>query len=1724
MTLHTNVITRLAVLLLLLGVVMAIGTPQVWAHHGPNHGGSTFINFNTYQPLMSAILATKGLSLLQQQLTFEWVRENFSGHLDLSNTGINSVVGLEAFVNVTSMDLSGNNITNFNSFSGLTSTTGLPVNLKRLDLDGNSMTDISGLSGLTALKVLGLSNNNIANVNALSSLTNLTHLDLGGNQLADTVTRTRSTVNEETVIIRADPELSASVLYPLRGLTNLERLDISNNNIGSIEALAGLTKLKVLRLQENNIGNVGPLVNDALLLPSDPATGLPAGAKVWLEGNPTGDSGAYARLTDGTEEFTGFSVLDVYLNILIAQQGVTVYGARHTDAVRAMFDDDDPTDGHPAAEVAFIPDDSLRALLRESILAIGPTDVPNPQPILESLRTSKLVTKGHLVSLRKLDARYKEPYWRDISSLRGLEHCKNLEVLVLNNQASLGTVDWAILWYLTKLKALGLSNVGLEAGEGRPVLSFLENMRELTHLDLSRNWLRDISPIGKLTQLVALDLRNNDIEALTGGMENLANLEVLYLDTNFLHARRPLGAVERAKDYLPNQNYYDPGPSDNAYFMPVVLQALANRPNLRLRSDMPIIKSVAFEEPEFAYGQGGLVHVTVTFNSAVGYKSSKAAFRNGRPYLTLSVGGNIPLDAEGNPFHTADWVEDGSAVHYWITHPSVQPPEPIDPNTGEPFREPYKEDPDGRYVRDAEDNRVLINPYHYFADLKKPLPHEQFVDLGDTLKFAYFLPPGIPASSLRVEALSASPLIHFGPEIPIINLTPSKSPDPSDGEPLPGVNLIRSDSRYFLLDRVEGQTQIAEDSDGNLRVGFYEYRHQYRENDWPRAPSAQKAYRLGRAWFRFLTEPTKPVVTSATVALRRADGETGEVTDDFDVSLTFSGPLSEASAAALADHISFGDAAGVSIGSLTRPGRSPAYAPETWTLSVSVTGANGDITVTLDPEGLTDAANPGNPIATEGSTLSVTVPVSSPPLFTPKTEPYVFGEALEMSILFAEDGVTYEGDVPPYITIYLGERVQANERHAKWARAEDANSTLVTFAYEIGAGDVAQSVSIKSEAGVAVPKGATVVLGEERVVGTAPPPAESGVAPPPTQQPASGGGGAADPGGTQRTVISLGTPSARVTVTEIPVQIVGTVWFPETPTDRETPGASSVPRTPIVFNELGNGSGDTNDWLEFRNVTGSAVSLKDWTLSVVQDDKKEDTSLIAFPDVSVPANGLLLIVNTSPDKTPLARGDDIESSGKNGGSAQPYLVNAGLSLPDDGKFLLILRNAKDKLGKNEAFIDVAGGGGSDTDAFVRNQEGDYDTYVWPLQVGEAPGGNTEEALGSGKVWQRAKADIVGYHKDAWAEAAFTGLGYDRKVTESAATAGTPGYPNGAVKTAASTPKGSVTFSEIMVDSGGGKLPQWIELYNNSKTEVLNLNRWELEIQNVDSEDLVGRPIVTLTLQEKLIQPNQTLLIVSGDARASSSARLPADRVYNLFELHEKNLRIKKPHDTFLSAEGFYLKLTDRNGATIDEVGNTDGNRRTNDAPYWALSMSREEGVRSSLIRRYTKGKSEAKDGMASGNWVLAANVKGFVADGEELHWGHAEDIGSPGYRKGGPLPVELSSFSVKRTEKGAVVLSWTTESEVDNAGFNLRRSEKRASGFTLINPALIAGAGTTGERQTYTFTDTSAKPGIEYYYQIEEVSFDGKSVPLVTRMLPGPVSASNRALTTFGELKRQRQE
>ena len=122
--------------------------------------------------------------------------------------------------------------------------------------------------------------------------------------------------------------------------------------------------------------------------------------------------------------------------------------------------------------------------------------------------------------------------------------------------------------------------------------------------------------------------------------------------------------------------------------------------------------------------------------------------------------------------------------------------------------------------------------------------------------------------------------------------------------------------------------------------------------------------------------------------------------------------------------------------------------------------------------------------------------------------------------------------------------------------------------------------------------------------------------------------------------------------------------------------------------------------------------------------------------------------------------------------------------------------------------------------------------------------------------------------------------------------------------------------------------------------------------------------------------------------------------------------------------------------------------------------------------------------------------------------------------EGKPLPVTLSHFRAEHTNAG-VVLKWTTESEVDNAGFYIYRSPTKDGEFKVVNPTMIQGAGTTGERNEYTWKDSTAKPNVAYYYRIEDISHAGVRKQLATVRMKGLVSATGKLTTTWAELKTQ---
>jgi hypothetical protein len=115
------------------------------------------------------------------------------------------------------------------------------------------------------------------------------------------------------------------------------------------------------------------------------------------------------------------------------------------------------------------------------------------------------------------------------------------------------------------------------------------------------------------------------------------------------------------------------------------------------------------------------------------------------------------------------------------------------------------------------------------------------------------------------------------------------------------------------------------------------------------------------------------------------------------------------------------------------------------------------------------------------------------------------------------------------------------------------------------------------------------------------------------------------------------------------------------------------------------------------------------------------------------------------------------------------------------------------------------------------------------------------------------------------------------------------------------------------------------------------------------------------------------------------------------------------------------------------------------------------------------------------------------------------------------------SFFRPTLQDGKVTIRWTTESELDNAGFNIYRSETRNGEYKQVNTDLIQGAGTTGEKTTYNWVDPTAKPGVVYYYQIEDVSFAGERQALAITKLKGLISAKDKLTTTWSELKQASQ-
>ncbi len=652
------------------------------------------------------------------------------------------------------------------------------------------------------------------------------------------------------------------------------------------------------------------------------------------------------------------------------------------------------------------------------------------------------------------------------------------------------------------------------------------------------------------------------------------------------------------------------------------------------------------------------------------------------------------------------------------------------------------------------------------------------------------------------------------------------------------------------------------------------------------------------------------------------------------------------------------------------------------------------------------------------------------------------------------------------------------------------------------------------------------------------------------------------------------------------------------------PGVYGIPaKDKIVINEIANLSG-ASDWIELLNISDTGLSLDKTALSIVTE-YNDETEIIRFPDVSIPAGGILLLVNMDPANTDLATGHNVKVNTPDHppdadenisylivkGETNYGFTSPGIDLPDHNDWMLILRSGtpwdvkdgNDIYNTGYQIEDVAGPASITLEIDEneinqpkeKNKDGTeggdlWSTTVFPLNSREDTGDmllRFDRTLNEGTVHAR-DVDKHGFEVHSFNPAPFTGIGYDSDITDDGGHLGTPGYPNVMASSVSDLKTGQFIVSELMLTTDGGTYAQWIELHNTSKSEAINLEdpdgdgdltAWKMTIENHNSGSWkrIRRNLhVEVDLSEwfQYIPPKQKVLIAAFADRNSGASDFPSTRVATLWETHRRSFSMIKRGNLFLNASGgFTIKITDSQGNVSDSVGNLDGTAADPDADIgnddpvgfdWPTELT-EDGHRTSLIR-LKKPDGSARTGMPTRDETGDATDKKGTAlplgsdessDTESFAWQHAadinlddlakmtwfgneNDISTPLNLENTMMPVLLSYFR-PILENGEVLIQWTTEAELDNAGFHILRSETRDGHFKRINTQLIQGAGSTAERQTYEWVDTTAKPGVVYYYQIEDVSFSGERYRLATTKLKGLVSAKNKLTTQWGTLKEQ---
>ena len=100
------------------------------------------------------------------------------------------------------------------------------------------------------------------------------------------------------------------------------------------------------------------------------------------------------------------------------------------------------------------------------------------------------------------------------------------------------------------------------------------------------------------------------------------------------------------------------------------------------------------------------------------------------------------------------------------------------------------------------------------------------------------------------------------------------------------------------------------------------------------------------------------------------------------------------------------------------------------------------------------------------------------------------------------------------------------------------------------------------------------------------------------------------------------------------------------------------------------------------------------------------------------------------------------------------------------------------------------------------------------------------------------------------------------------------------------------------------------------------------------------------------------------------------------------------------------------------------------------------------------------------------------------------DMGTYEYQS--PTLILLSIFTAI-PKSNTILLEWSTESETENAGYNVYRAIAEDGEYIKINSSLIPAEGSVTQGSSYEYINSGLRNGKTYYYKLEDVNLNGGS-------------------------------